>query len=109
MYVTRPLSLYRKSPDALSLPPPEGPNSGYLVLQDEESETTSCFGLCKERDIRDLPFPQDKNLTVRYSTVVAGDISLRRHTNFLRGLLHSSSESAAVSQSILCYKATWKA
>ena len=82
MYVTRPLSLYRKSPDALSLPPPEGPNSGYLVLQDEESETTSCFGLCKERDIRDLPFPQDKNLTVRYSTVVAGDISLRRHTNF---------------------------
>ncbi|KAJ9708030.1 hypothetical protein PVL29_000204 [Vitis rotundifolia] len=68
MYVTRPLSLYRKSPEALSLPPPEGPNSGYLILQDEESETYCCFGLCKESDIRDLPFPQNKNLTVRYST-----------------------------------------
>ena len=68
MYVTRPLSLYRKSPEALSLPAPEGPNSGYLILQDEESETFCCFGLCKESDIWDLPFPQNKNLTVRYST-----------------------------------------
>lgn len=67
MYVTRPLSLYRKSPEALSLPP-EGPNSGYLVLQDEESETTCCFGMCKEPDIKDFPFPQNKNLIVRYTT-----------------------------------------
>ena len=65
MYVTRPLSLYRKSPEALSLPPLEGPNSGYLVLQDEESETTHFFGLLKDSYIKDLPFPQNKNLTVR--------------------------------------------
>nr|XP_033516960.1 uncharacterized protein LOC104115345 isoform X2 [Nicotiana tomentosiformis] len=65
MYVTRPLSYYQKNPDALSLPP-EGPNSGYLVIQDEESETYCCFGLCKNYDIMDLPFPQNKKLTVRY-------------------------------------------
>ena len=68
MYVTRPLSLYRRSPESLSLPPPEGPNSGYLVLFDEESETTTCFGLCKETYIKDLPFPQNKNLTISYTT-----------------------------------------
>ena len=68
MYVTRPLSLYRRSPESLSLPPPDGPNSGYLVLFDEESETTTCFGLCKETYIKDLPFPQNKNLTISYTT-----------------------------------------
>ncbi|XP_059648669.1 uncharacterized protein LOC132294721 [Cornus florida] len=67
MYVTRPLSHYLKFPDSLSLPP-EGPNSGYLVLQDEESETTRCFGLCKDRDLQGLPFPQNKYLTIRYSS-----------------------------------------
>lgn len=70
MYVTRPLSHYIKYPDALSTPP-EGPNSGYLVLQDEESETYCCFGLCKNRDLMNLPFPQNKNLTTRYSTGTA--------------------------------------
>lgn len=63
MYVTRPLSQYLRSPELLSLPP-EGPNSGYLVIKDEESETTTCFGLCKNRYLRDLPFPQNKNLTI---------------------------------------------
>ncbi|XP_077236560.1 uncharacterized protein LOC143878130 [Tasmannia lanceolata] len=59
MYVTRPLSLYRKSPEAAVMSPPEGPNSGYLVLFDEESEA--------EATIRDLPFPQNKILTVKYT------------------------------------------
>ncbi|XP_055809802.1 uncharacterized protein LOC129880020 isoform X2 [Solanum dulcamara] len=67
MYVTRPMSYYQKNPDALSLPP-EGPNSGYLVIQDEESETYCCFGLCKNYDIMDMPFPQNKKLTVRYTS-----------------------------------------
>ena len=67
MYVTRLLSRCLRSPDYLSLPP-EGPNSGYLVLQDEESETTTCFGLCKNRYLSDLPFPQNKDLTIRYSS-----------------------------------------
>ncbi|CAI9096346.1 OLC1v1032460C1 [Oldenlandia corymbosa var. corymbosa] len=65
MYVARPRSEYIKNPEALSLPP-DGPNSGYLVIQDEESETYSCFGLCKNRSIQDFPFPQNKVLTVRY-------------------------------------------
>nr|XP_048319117.1 uncharacterized protein LOC107428260 [Ziziphus jujuba var. spinosa] len=68
MYVTRPLSLYRRSPESLSLPPPEGPNSGYLVILDEESEKTTCFGLCKDIYIRDLPFPQNKGLTISFTT-----------------------------------------
>ncbi|XP_028803430.1 uncharacterized protein LOC114758549 [Neltuma alba] len=70
MYVTRPLSMYINQPSALSLPPPEGPNSGILVLQDEEAELTCCFGLCKSNEVLDLPFPQNKDLTLRYSTGV---------------------------------------
>ena len=38
MYVTRPRSMYKKSPSVLSLLPPEGPNCGILVIQDEEAE-----------------------------------------------------------------------
>ncbi|THG16972.1 hypothetical protein TEA_021977 [Camellia sinensis var. sinensis] len=67
MYVARPLSYYLRSPEYLSLPP-EGPNSGYLVIQDEESETTTCFGLCKNRYLINLPFPQNKDLTVQDSS-----------------------------------------
>ncbi|KAL7260629.1 hypothetical protein ACSBR1_006317 [Camellia fascicularis] len=74
MYVTRPLSYYLRSPEYLSLPP-EGPNSGYLVIQDEESETTTCFGLCKNRFLIDLPFPQNKNLTVTDSSGSGENIS----------------------------------
>nr|XP_043608650.1 uncharacterized protein LOC122580444 [Erigeron canadensis] len=67
MYVTRSLSHYKSFPEAL-YSPPEGPNSGYLVIQDEESETYSCFGLCKNRYLASLPFPQNKTLTTRYSS-----------------------------------------
>lgn len=64
MYVTRALSEYRKNPSELKKPPPEGPNSGVLVIQDEESLTTCCFGLCNETLFRGLPFPQNAALTV---------------------------------------------
>ncbi|XP_027360825.1 uncharacterized protein LOC113868976 [Abrus precatorius] len=68
MYMTRPLSMYKRNPAALSDPPPIGPNSGYLVIFDEEAQTYSCFGLCKDNSIEDLPFPQNKNLTINYSS-----------------------------------------
>ncbi|KAK1423181.1 hypothetical protein QVD17_18476 [Tagetes erecta] len=67
MYTTRSLSYYKSSPEAVYRPP-EGPNSGYLVIQDEDSETYSCFGLCKNRYLAGLPFPQNKILTTRYSS-----------------------------------------
>ncbi|KAM7464404.1 hypothetical protein LguiA_032525 [Lonicera macranthoides] len=67
MYVTRPLSHLIRFPNSLS-DLPEGPNSGYLVIKDEEAETYCCFGLCKNRDLVDLPFPQNKDLTIRYWT-----------------------------------------
>ena len=67
MYVTRSFSHYKSFPEAL-YSPPEGPNSGYLVIQDEESETYTCFGLVKNRYLGQLPFPQNKTLTTRYST-----------------------------------------
>ncbi|XP_054822951.1 uncharacterized protein LOC129321261 [Prosopis cineraria] len=62
MYVTRPLSAYLKDQAGLSLPPPEGPNSGILVISDEEAE--SGFGIRRDDRIRNLPFPQNKDLTV---------------------------------------------
>ncbi|XP_050247544.1 uncharacterized protein LOC126694999 [Quercus robur] len=71
MYVTRPLSMFQKNPSALSWPPPEGPNSGILVIEDEEAEQQyTCFGLCKSDELKDLPFPQNKNLKLRYSSGV---------------------------------------
>lgn len=60
--------MYQKNPSMLSLPPPEGPNSGILVIQDEESEPTIFFGLFKGHELKGLPFPQNKNLKLRYST-----------------------------------------
>lgn len=60
--------MYKRNPSALSLPPPEGPNSGILIIQDEEAEPTCCFGLFKSDQVEDLPFPQNKNLSVRYTT-----------------------------------------
>ncbi|KAJ0692777.1 hypothetical protein HanPI659440_Chr15g0589761 [Helianthus annuus] len=66
MYVTRSLSHYKTSPEAL-YHPPKGPNSGYLVIQDEESERHTFFGLFKDRYLVGLPFPQNKTLTTRYS------------------------------------------
>ncbi|KAF7123062.1 hypothetical protein RHSIM_Rhsim12G0079600 [Rhododendron simsii] len=74
MYVTRRLSQYQRSPGLLSLPP-EGPNSGYLVIQDEESETTNFLGF-KKRHLKDLPFPQNKNLIVEYSDDSDGPLYL---------------------------------
>ncbi|TKY69449.1 hypothetical protein E2542_SST05723 [Spatholobus suberectus] len=77
MYVTRPFSLYKKSADALSLPPPEGPNSGILVIQDEDLEPTSCFGLGESHEVEELPFPQNLNLELFYRS----GISLNRTTH----------------------------
>lgn len=68
MYVTRLLSQYKKYPESLSLPP-EGPNSGYLVIEDEEAETYCCFGLCKSLYHKSLPFPQNKILTTHTTGV----------------------------------------
>ncbi|XP_028803463.1 uncharacterized protein LOC114758573 [Neltuma alba] len=83
MYVTRPRSLLKKDPEALSHPP-EGPNLGYLVLQDEEAESYCCFGLWK-KGIGNLPFPQNKNLTVTYTVHVVGTgtIVLRDEVTFI--------------------------
>ncbi|CAK8536956.1 unnamed protein product [Lathyrus sativus] len=67
MYATRLLSMYKRNPSALSDPPPSGPNSGYLVILDEEAQTYSCFGLCKNNRIKDFPIPQNNNSTILYS------------------------------------------
>lgn len=65
MYVTRFLSHYEKNPESLSVPP-EGPNSGYLVIQDEEeAETSSWFRSSKNRYLKSLPFPCNNISTIR--------------------------------------------
>ncbi|KAH8481269.1 hypothetical protein Peur_067641 [Populus x canadensis] len=63
MYVTRPLSMYKRNPSALSSAPPEGSNSVILIIQDEEVDLTCCFCCSKIDFVKDLPFPQNKNLT----------------------------------------------
>ena len=60
--------MYKKFPAALQSPPPEGPNSGILVILDEEAEPTCCFGICKSNQLPELPFPQNKNLKTSYTT-----------------------------------------
>ncbi|PON45862.1 hypothetical protein TorRG33x02_327760 [Trema orientale] len=74
MYVTRPLSMYRKSPSTLEMKPPDGPYSGLLVVTDEEADAQDTFcwgqswGLCKRKNVKKLPFPQDKILTIVYTS-----------------------------------------
>uniref|UniRef100_A0ACD5YEL3 Uncharacterized protein n=1 Tax=Avena sativa TaxID=4498 RepID=A0ACD5YEL3_AVESA len=70
MYVTRPLSQYLADPNAAAEPPPEGPGSGFLVVVDETGETarTRCWGLCVDREMRGLPFPQNRQLALRPNT-----------------------------------------
>ncbi|PON44530.1 hypothetical protein PanWU01x14_266080 [Parasponia andersonii] len=81
MYVTRPLSMYKKYPSALSLPPPEGPNSGILVIQDEAAEPRHFFGLFKGHQLKDLPFPQNKDLKLRYSYSTGAGENSHQHVS----------------------------
>ena len=67
MYVTRHLSEYQKNTSNLTQSLPEGPNSGVLVIQDEESKPTCCFGSCYDGELKGLPFPQNAELAVIYS------------------------------------------
>ncbi|KAG8382971.1 hypothetical protein BUALT_Bualt05G0135400 [Buddleja alternifolia] len=62
MYMTRRLSQLLLSPESLTKQH-DGPKSGFLVIQDDESETYMCFGCYKDRAVRELPFPQIKGLT----------------------------------------------
>ncbi|XP_061951834.1 uncharacterized protein LOC133674634 [Populus nigra] len=73
MYVTRPLSMYKRNPSALSSAPPEASNSGILILQDDEVDLTCCFCCSKIDFVKDLPFPQNKNLTVSYTTTTGSN------------------------------------
>ncbi|KAL3644619.1 hypothetical protein CASFOL_009799 [Castilleja foliolosa] len=75
MYVTRRHSEIVKSTEIFTTQPSsDGPNSGYLVIQDDEdSETYTCFGFCKKRALVGLPFPQNKEFLVRYTISDGGD------------------------------------
>ncbi|KAL9856337.1 hypothetical protein AtNW77_Chr1g0014731 [Arabidopsis thaliana] len=64
MYVTRRLSEYQRNRSEL----PESPNSGVLIIQDEESRPTCCFGSCYRATLKGLPFPQNANLIVSYGS-----------------------------------------
>lgn len=65
--------MYRESPSTLEMKPPDGPYSGCLVITDEEADAqdTLCWascGLCKRKKVKKLPFPQDKILTIVYTS-----------------------------------------
>nr|CAB3480919.1 unnamed protein product [Digitaria exilis] len=74
MYATKPLSLFRSQPEVASGPPPEGRNSGYLIVKGAADEETRFWGLLPDRRVRELPFPQNCVLKARY-TVTNGDTS----------------------------------
>ncbi|KAJ1276856.1 hypothetical protein BS78_05G248300 [Paspalum vaginatum] len=62
MYVTRPLSRYLANPTAAAEAPPEGPGSGFLVVVQARA---CCWGLCRDRAVRSLPFPQSQQLSLK--------------------------------------------
>ncbi|KAL6598540.1 hypothetical protein ACP70R_046239 [Stipagrostis hirtigluma subsp. patula] len=66
MYATAPLSLFRSHPEAASRPPPEGQNSGYLVLKsaDDDAEDYEAFCCGDAKGVWELPFPQNRVLNV---------------------------------------------
>ncbi|KAG7646181.1 hypothetical protein AtNW77_Chr1g0014771 [Arabidopsis thaliana] len=67
MYVTKRLSEYKRNPSELTLLPTEGPNSGVLVIQDEESRPTlkCCFVNSFDWELNGLPFPQNTRVIVK--------------------------------------------
>ncbi|VVA91216.1 unnamed protein product [Arabis nemorensis] len=71
MYITRTLSEYWKNPSELTQPPPEGPNSGILVIQDQDLQTrvTCCFRSClvTNSSLTGLPLPQNLKLAARFN------------------------------------------
>ncbi|CAM8884338.1 unnamed protein product [Rhodiola kirilowii] len=72
MYVAKTLSSLRSSPHLMSLPPPEGPYSGILVIQDEHiaDQDVNCFGVFEPVGVRSLPFPQNKTIGISYQSVM---------------------------------------
>ncbi|KAF3453130.1 hypothetical protein FNV43_RR03565 [Rhamnella rubrinervis] len=88
MYVTRRLSTYRKSLASLSDPPPEGPNSGILVIQDEEAMPTRCLGLCETDRIKELPLPQNRSLELYYAQGISYLRTLHFHNVFFVPVLN---------------------
>lgn len=70
MYVTRPMSRYQDNPQAAAEPPPDGPGSGILVVEDEAAveRATRWWGLWLDRQVYGLPFPQSRKLKVEYAT-----------------------------------------
>ncbi|OMO72273.1 hypothetical protein COLO4_27719 [Corchorus olitorius] len=77
MYVTRPLSWYKKFPAELKKSPSTelGPNSGILVIEDDEDPApfSSCFGLCRiinsRKRLTQLPIPQNKETKIHRDEV----------------------------------------
>lgn len=62
MYSTLKLSRLLHCPETVSSPP-DGPNSGYLVIQDDYESQHSCFATCTEY-LTALPLPQNKELRI---------------------------------------------
>jgi hypothetical protein len=56
-------------------PPPEGRNSGYLVVKGrEDGDQTNCWGTCSDNIVWELPFPQNHALKVHYSDGQEDDV-----------------------------------
>jgi len=64
MYATWPLSLFQSNPEAAVWPPPDGGNSGYLVVKDTSDDSVDegacCTGIGIRSHVQSLPFPQNR-------------------------------------------------
>ncbi|KAM6548232.1 hypothetical protein CsatB_019908 [Cannabis sativa] len=79
MYVTRPMSMYRREAETMSITPElEGPHSGYLVMFNEEDYddqvSESCCGCSGFDRLRNLPLPQNKILRVEHDDDLHKDV-----------------------------------
>ncbi|KAL3644617.1 hypothetical protein CASFOL_009797 [Castilleja foliolosa] len=82
-------ALIPNSPELLTAQPSSyGPNSGFLVIQDEESETYTCCGCCKRRSLKHLPFPQNKELLIWYTTYVVDKVEISEDPVFFIPVLN---------------------
>ncbi|KAJ4811065.1 DUF1262 family protein (DUF1262) [Rhynchospora pubera] len=62
---------------------PEGPNSGYVVVKEDdphEETGTRCWRLCCQRRTKELPFPQNKIFTVYFNIPVGQAVATQTET-----------------------------
>lgn len=102
MYVTRPLSSYKRSPENLALPPPEGPNSGFFGSFWWGMRDYYLLWIVQEQVGPAPAFPSEQGSNGLVHRTPPRD----QYNYLLRRSFYSCTWSTFVFQSVLCYSAT---